>query len=104
MTPGSVPPAHNLTTLDASQMRELLRQRTLPSDATWWTVVISVCNSGMIGAEAGLADAEEWAEVLVEALDTSVRTGGLPQEEVLHRRVIACAAASSVAPGHIPST
>lgn len=75
-------------------MAELLKRHDLPAgDAEWWMVVVSVCNSGLLSAEAGAADAEQWAGLLVQALDEAAKLGALTQEETLHRRMIACAAA-----------
>jgi hypothetical protein len=78
----------------AGEMADLLLRGDLPSDRpTWWDVVISVCNSGLLSAEVGAVDAEQWAELLVRALDRARELGSLGKEEVLHRRMIACAAA-----------
>ncbi|MFF0034742.1 hypothetical protein ACFYRG_00775 [Streptomyces mirabilis] len=78
----------------AVDMAELLRRDDLPEgDPGWWTLVVSVCNSGLMSAETGAVDAEQWAGLLVRALDEATRNGSLSREETLHRRMIACAAA-----------
>src|SRR6266566_3928653 len=74
-------------------MRNLLRRADLPASPSWWMAVISVCNSGMIGAESGAIDAEGWANLLVETLDAAAHRGILGKEEIVQRRIIACAAA-----------
>lgn len=78
---------------NAATMQEVLLRDHSHANAAWWMAVISTCNSGMIGAESGEIDAENWACLLVEALDAAAGSGALGEEEVIHRRIIACAAA-----------
>ncbi|MFF3662018.1 hypothetical protein [Streptomyces olivochromogenes] len=75
-------------------MAELLQRGDLPvRDPAWWNVIVSVCTSGLLRAEMGAVEAEQWAGLLVRALDEATRNGSLSREETLHRRMIACAAA-----------
>jgi hypothetical protein len=74
-------------------MRELLRRDDLPGDQQWWSAVISVSQSGLLGAESGRPDAEEWASVLVEALDAAAQRPVLGLAGTAHRRMMACIAA-----------
>ncbi|GAA4235735.1 hypothetical protein GCM10022254_43640 [Actinomadura meridiana] len=81
------------TIQEAHEMAALLGRSDLStSSAAWWYVVISVCNTGLLGAELGAADADEWGKVLVCALDKARDLGVLGEEETVHRRMIACAA------------
>ncbi|MFI9381440.1 hypothetical protein [Kutzneria sp. NPDC052558] len=63
----------------------------LPADG--WMVMVATCNAGMIGAESGEFDADEWADLLVRVLDKAEAVCGLTQGDVLWRRMMACAAA-----------
>lgn len=78
--------------LSAATMRDLIRRDDLPDDPCWWLAVISVGQAGLVGAESGRPDAEEWASVLVESLDTAA-SRALGTGETIHRRMIACVAA-----------
>jgi hypothetical protein len=76
------------------EMDDVLHRNDLPRDnAQWWHVVISACNSGMLGAEFGAIDADRWGQLLIYSLDKARGLGVLGDEEVVHRRMIACAAA-----------
>lgn len=76
----------------AAEMRDLIRRGDLPDDPHWWSAVISVGQSALVGAESGRVDADEWASVLVESLDVAaLRTLGVG--ETVFRRMIACIAA-----------
>ncbi|SOE75024.1 hypothetical protein SAMN05446589_5585 [Streptomyces sp. OV198] len=91
----SLPAAEGIGRIQSAvDMAELLRRDDLPEgDPGWWTLVVSVCNSGLMSAEMGAVDAEQWAGLLVCALDEATRNSSLSREETLHRRMIACAAA-----------
>jgi hypothetical protein len=47
----------------------------------------------MLGAGSGSDDAEEWADLLIRALDKARALGALGQEETIHRRIVASVAA-----------
>lgn len=76
----------------AAKMRDLIRRGDLPDDPHWWSAVISVGQSALVGAESGRVDAEEWASVLVESLDVAAWRA-LGVGETVYRRMIACIAA-----------
>jgi hypothetical protein len=74
-------------------LRELIRRDDLPDDQRWWSAVISVGQTGLLGAESGRPDAEEWASVLVEALDVAAQRPAFGLVGTVHRRMMACIAA-----------
>jgi hypothetical protein len=74
-------------------MRNLIRRDDLPGDQQWWSAVISVGQSGLLGAESGQPDAEEWASVVVEALDAAAQRPEFGIVGAVHRRVMVCNAA-----------
>jgi|tagenome__1003787_1003787.scaffolds.fasta_scaffold19976517_1 hypothetical protein len=89
----SDPPVSPERIESAAQMLALLRRDDLPTDRDWWQVATSVCNTGLISAEAGNVGADLWADALGEALDRSVEPGAADLTEALSRRVLAAAAA-----------
>ncbi|MEU8797136.1 hypothetical protein [Spirillospora sp. NPDC048819] len=95
MTSGKVPSEQHVAAFQAAhEMADVLHRSDLPRDnAQWWRVVISACNSGMLGAEFGTIDADRWAQLLIYSLDKARELRVLGDEEVIHRRMIACAAA-----------
>jgi len=74
-------------------LRDLIRRVDLPDDQQWWSAVISVGQSGLTGAESGRPDAEQWATVLVEALDAAAQRPAFGLVSTVHRRMMACTAA-----------
>jgi hypothetical protein len=77
----------------AAVLRDLIRHDDLPDDQRWWSAVLSVGQSGLLGAESGRPDAEDWASVLVEALDIAARRPAFGLAGTVHRRMMACSAA-----------
>jgi hypothetical protein len=77
----------------AATMRDLIRRDDLPEDPRWWLAVISVGQAGLLGAESGQVDAEDWAAVLVASLDAAARRPAVGVAETVHRRMMACVAA-----------
>ena len=77
----------------AAVLRDLIGRDDLPDDQQWWSAVISVGQAGLLGAEVGRPDAEEWASVLVAALDAAARRPAFGLVGSLHRRMMACNAA-----------
>jgi len=94
MSDASLPSSGEIVQMNADAMARLLASQDLrAASLSWWMVVVSTCNSGLLGAEAGLEDADRWAELLITALDLGEQLGMLPREETIQRRIICSAAA-----------
>jgi hypothetical protein len=70
----------------------LARPDLADAPVEWWTVLISVCNTGLVSTESGADNGKEWGAALVAALDKGRETGVLGLEQTLHRKLMAEAA------------
>ncbi|MCO5967032.1 hypothetical protein [Actinoallomurus soli] len=88
-----LPSTADLTGMSPAQMERVLARSDLAdAPAEWWTVLLSVCNTGLLGTESGSPDGRTWGAILLTALDVARRAGALEPEQALQRRLMVQAA------------
>jgi hypothetical protein len=89
-----LPGTDELARLDSPARVDAVLDRTDLGSASpeWWTVLLSVCNTGLLSTESGAVDGREWGAALVRALDRARETGALGVEQTLPRKLTAQAA------------